>query len=68
MSYTEHEFCQISEGISIVRDESGNEKTLKAGDHVVIPAGFAGEWEVIEPFRKIYTIDEQHNQRHSGSS
>ena len=51
-------FCQILEGVSIVRDKNGNERTLKAGDNFVIPAGFEGEWEVLEPCRKIYVIFE----------
>ncbi len=56
--YTEHEFCQILEGVSIVRDKNGNERTLRAGDNFVIPAGFEGEWEVVEPCKKIYVIFE----------
>ncbi|GAA4651320.1 cupin domain-containing protein [Kistimonas scapharcae] len=56
--YTEHEFCQILDGISIVRDKNGNERTLQTGDNFVIPAGFEGEWEVVEPCRKIYVIFE----------
>jgi uncharacterized cupin superfamily protein len=58
ISYTENEFCQILEGRSILRDASGNETELKAGDNFVIPAGFEGEWDVIETTRKIYVIYE----------
>jgi uncharacterized cupin superfamily protein len=54
--YTENEFCQILSGRSILRDASGKETTLEAGDNFVIPAGFEGEWEVVETTRKIYAI------------
>jgi len=56
VSYTENEFCQILSGSSVLRDEAGHEVTLKAGDNFVIPAGFAGQWEVVETTRKIYVI------------
>ena len=58
ISYTEHEFTQLLSGVSILRDAAGNEVTLKAGDSVTIPAGFEGEWEVVEDTRKIYVIYE----------
>ncbi len=54
--YTENEFCQILSGRSILRDANGRESTLEAGDNFVIPAGFEGEWEVLETTRKIYAI------------
>jgi uncharacterized cupin superfamily protein len=56
--YTENEFCQILSGHSILRDADGNESVLKTGDNFVIPAGFDGEWEVVETTRKIYAIYE----------
>lgn len=56
VSYSENEFCQILRGSSILRDANGNETTLKAGDNFVIPAGFEGQWEVVETTRKIYVI------------
>ena len=56
--YTENEFCQILAGESILRDNEGNERRVKAGDNFVIPAGFEGEWDVIETTRKIYVIYE----------
>ena len=56
--YTENEFCQIVAGESILRDKEGNESTVRAGDNFVIPAGFEGEWEVVETTRKIYVIYE----------
>lgn len=58
VSYTEHEYCEIVQGVSVLRDEAGGSKTLRAGDHFVIPAGFKGTWEVLEPCRKIYVVFE----------
>ena len=58
IKYTENEFCQILGGHSILRDASGKETELKSGDNFVIPAGFEGEWDVIETTRKIYVIYE----------
>ncbi len=59
--YTEHEYCEILSGVAIIRDEEGNAKTLRAGDRFVIPAGFRGTWEVVEPCRKIYAVFEAKN-------
>jgi hypothetical protein len=56
--YTENEFCQILEGRSVLRDNSGAEHELKPGDNFVIPSGFEGQWEVLETTRKIYVIYE----------
>lgn len=56
--YSEYEFCRIISGRSVLRDANGNERRLSAGDNFVIPAGFEGEWEVLETTRKIYVIYE----------
>ena len=56
VDYSEDEFCQILSGRSILRDGEGREQPLRAGDSFVIPAGFRGEWEVLETTRKIYVI------------
>ncbi|MDH4055025.1 MAG: cupin domain-containing protein [Gammaproteobacteria bacterium] len=61
INYTENEFCQIQSGKSILRDAAGNERPLSAGDNFTIPAGFRGEWEVLETTRKIYVIYEPGN-------
>lgn len=58
VSYTEHEYCEIVQGVSVLRDETGGAKTLRAGDRFVIPAGFKGTWEVLESCRKVYVIFE----------
>jgi uncharacterized cupin superfamily protein len=58
IAYTEEEFCQIIEGVSIVTDADGKAVTLVSGDRLVIPRGFTGTWEVVEPTRKTYVIYE----------
>jgi uncharacterized cupin superfamily protein len=59
VNYTEHEYCEIVQGVSVLRDEQNQAKTLRAGDRFVIPAGFKGTWEVLETCRKIYVIFEE---------
>ena len=58
IAYTEEEFCQLLEGVSIITDASGSAMKVRAGDNFVIPRGFVGTWEVVEPTRKIYVIYE----------
>jgi uncharacterized cupin superfamily protein len=58
VNYTEYEFCQILTGVSILHSSDGSSKKLIAGDNFVIPAGFSGEWQVIETTKKIYVIFE----------
>jgi uncharacterized cupin superfamily protein len=56
VNYSENEFCQILAGRSILRDTSGRERQLQPGDNFTIPAGFRGQWEVLETTRKMYII------------
>lgn len=58
VEYTENEYFHILSGKSILRDEAGNEMLLCPGDKVCVPAGFRGEWEVVEPTQKIFVIYE----------
>ena len=58
ISYKENEFCHITRGRVRIADLSGQQWTFKAGDSFVIPAGFAGTWEVLEPTAKFYVIYE----------
>ena len=58
IAYTEEEYCRILEGTSIISDAQGAEVTVAAGESFVIPRGFSGTWEVVEPTRKIYAIYE----------
>ena len=54
--YTEEEYCQVLEGLSIITDQAGTAVTVRAGEEFVIPAGFSGTWEVVEPTRKRFVI------------
>ncbi len=47
VSYTENELCVLTEG-----------RVRRPGDCFVMPAGFRGLWEVLEPARKFYAIYE----------
>ena len=58
VNYTEYECCQILAEISMLHGSDGSGRKLVAGDKFVIPAGFSGEWEVIETIKKIYVIFE----------
>lgn len=48
--------------IRIVAD-SGAVSEFSAGQSFVVPAGFAGIWEVIEPATKLYAIFEAAQSR-----
>ena len=56
--YTEEEYCHVLQGVSVITDAQGEAVTVSAGDRFVIPRGFVGTWEVVEPTRKIYVIYE----------
>jgi uncharacterized cupin superfamily protein len=56
VSYSEEEFCILLSGKAALTDAGGNTETFKAGDAFVIPAGFEGTWETLEPVRKLYAI------------
>ena len=56
--YTEHEFCHLTSGSVVVTSEEGERWEFWAGDSFVIPAGFAGTWEVIEDCSKLYATFE----------
>jgi uncharacterized cupin superfamily protein len=54
--YDEWEFCHILAGTSVLSEDGGAARTVKAGDSFVIRPGFKGTWEVIETTRKEYVI------------
>ncbi len=56
--YTENELCVLTEGRVRISDAAGNSWSFGAGDCFVVPAGFEGTWEVLEPARKYYAIYE----------
>ena len=57
--YTEHEFCVLIEGRVRIESISGEKHDLRAGDAFVVPAGFEGIWEVVEPCKKWNAIFEE---------
>ncbi|TCD14422.1 cupin domain-containing protein [Oricola cellulosilytica] len=56
ISYDEWEFCHILQGVSVIAEDGGNVRTVRAGDSFVLRPGFEGTWEVIETTRKEYVI------------
>jgi uncharacterized cupin superfamily protein len=55
---TEHEYCRILEGLSVITSADGQAVTVRPGDEFVIPRGFAGTWEVLQPTLKRFVIHE----------
>lgn len=56
IAYDEWEYCHILSGVSIITEDGGDARTLKAGDSFIIRPGFKGTWDVIETTRKEYVI------------
>lgn len=56
---TEDEFFYVTEGRCRVIDEHGHAFEAGPGDALVIPAGFKGVFEVLEPMKKHYVIIER---------
>jgi uncharacterized cupin superfamily protein len=58
VTYNEHEFCHITRGRVRLRSDVQSWE-FGPGQSFVIPAGFTGVWEVIEPMAKLYVILER---------
>ena len=56
--YTESEFCHLLEGVVRLTDSQGTSWSFSAGASFIVPAGFTGTWEVMEPARKLYALFE----------
>lgn len=56
VEYQEEEFVYLVKGKVKLTAANGKSRTYKAGDAFVIPAGFRGTWETLEPVRKYYAI------------
>lgn len=56
ISYDEWEFCHILDGVSVLTEDGGEARTVRAGDAFVIRPGFAGTWEVVATTRKEYVV------------
>jgi uncharacterized protein len=58
--YTENELCVMTAGRVVLESTAGERSIFGPGDAFVVPAGFAGTWEVLEDCVKIYAIFEPH--------
>ena len=58
VAYTENELCVLTAGRVRISDEHGRAWTFGPGQCFVMPAGFSGTWEVLEPASKFYAIYE----------
>lgn len=56
IEYDEWEFCHILSGVSVIAEEGGEARTVRAGDSFILRPGFRGSWEVLETTRKEYVI------------
>ncbi|HTY49743.1 MAG TPA: cupin domain-containing protein [Steroidobacteraceae bacterium] len=56
VAYTEEEYCHIMAGVSVLTDTAGKALTVKAGEDFVVPRGFVGTWEVVEPTTKRFVV------------
>ncbi|MGA7595124.1 MAG: cupin domain-containing protein [Gallionella sp.] len=56
VNYSEEELCVLLEGRVRLIDSSGQAREFGPGGAFVIPAGFTGVWENLEPVKKIYAI------------
>ncbi len=56
--YTENELCHLLRGHVRLTDDAGRVQDFRAGDSFVVPCGFSGLWEVLEPAEKLYAIFE----------
>jgi hypothetical protein len=50
------EFCHFLSGRIEMRHADGTRKLLGAGDALMLPRGWKGEWNILETTRKIYVI------------
>lgn len=56
IEYDEWEFCHILSGVSVIAEDGGEARTVRAGDSFVLRPGFKGTWEVVETTRKEYVV------------
>jgi uncharacterized protein len=50
------ETVQILSGLARLTDAGGRSVELGAGDVLVLPRGWSGRWDIIEPVRKLYVV------------
>ena len=54
--YDEWEYCRILSGLSVITQDAGAARILRAGDSFVLRPGFSGTWEVVETTTKDFVI------------
>jgi hypothetical protein len=54
--YDEWEYCRIISGLSVITEDGGASRIVRAGDSFIIRPGFTGTWEVMETTTKDYVI------------
>jgi uncharacterized cupin superfamily protein len=59
VSYTEDEFCTLTEGHIRLTSEDGTTQEYKAPDSFMIPSGFKGTWEAVTDAQKFFVIYEK---------
>lgn len=58
VDFIEDEFIAIISGRITLTDQDGHAETFGPGETVVVPRGFKGTWETVEPVRKWYVAFE----------
>jgi uncharacterized cupin superfamily protein len=58
IAYTEWEYCRILSGLSVITEDGGAARIVRAGDSFVLRPGFAGTWEVVETTVKDFVVRE----------
>lgn len=48
------EIVHLLEGRARITDADGTEHDLAPGDAIVLPRGWSGRWDIVEPVRKLY--------------
>lgn len=56
---TEDEFFHVTQGRVRITEDAGKAVEIGVGESLVIPAGFKGTFEVVEPVKKHYMIVER---------
>jgi uncharacterized cupin superfamily protein len=56
IDYKYDELCVLLDGVVRLTDANGQAEIYRAGDTCLIPKGFKGEWETVEPVRKFYAV------------
>jgi len=50
------EFFYVLEGLCFLTGTDGIARRITAGDTVVLPKGWSGRWDIIEPIRKVFVV------------